>query len=294
MAQHIWFITGASRGMGACFARWALEAGDKVVATARSPKRIEETLGACDNLLPLALDVTDLDSIHTAVDTALATWGRIDILLNNAGYGIFGALEETSDAETRAIYDTNVFGTMNMIRAVLPAMRAQQSGRIVTIASMTGYSTDPGGSLYNTTKFALVGLTEVLADELAPFGIEAMAVCPGMIRTGFFGSESLKRTARSIYAYDNTAVRGALDYCLTHDGRQKGDPEKVAALVFEVATSPEPLPTWLPVGKDAMKRLYRKCERMRETVEPYYERACATSFPRPDAAPSATESGHAK
>ncbi|MGI6591426.1 MAG: SDR family NAD(P)-dependent oxidoreductase [Eggerthellaceae bacterium] len=281
MTQRVWFITGASRGMGACFAQCALDAGDAVVATARSPKKIGGTFGPSDNLLPVALDVTDSESIAHAVSAALDHFGRIDILLNNAGYGIFGALEETSDAETRAIYDTNVFGTMNVIRAVLPTMRAQHTGRIVTIASMAGYATDPGGALYDTTKFALVGLTEVLAQELAPFGIEAMAVCPGMIRTGFFGAQSMKTPEHLMEAYSGTPARGALEYCQSHDGRQYGDPEKVARLVYEVSTATEPMPTWLPVGKDAMKKLFEKCDCMKQVVEPYYERACATSYPRP-------------
>lgn len=280
MDERVWLITGASRGMGACFAKRALEEGDCVAASARRPEAITKALGESDRLLPVELDVTDRDSIAAAVDKVIATFGRIDVLLNNAGYGIFGALEETTDAETRAIYDTNVFGTMNVIRAVLPHLRERQSGRIVTIASMAGYATDPGGSLYDSTKFALVGLTEVLAQELKPFGIEAMAVCPGMVRTNFFGSNSLKVPAHLLPAYDGTPARGAMEYCLSHDGRQYGDPEKVAAFVYDVTTGTEPLPTWLPVGKDAMKKLFEKCETMMETVKPYYGRAAATSFPR--------------
>jgi NAD(P)-dependent dehydrogenase (short-subunit alcohol dehydrogenase family) len=280
MDERVWLITGASRGMGACFAKKALEEGDCVAASARRPEAITEALGESDHLLPVELDVTDQDSIAAAVDKVIATFGRIDVLLNNAGYGIFGALEETTDAETHAIYDTNVFGTMNVIRAVLPHLRERQSGRIVTIASMAGYATDPGGALYDSTKFALVGLTEVLAQELKPFGIETMAVCPGMIRTNFFGSNSLKVPEHLLPAYDGTPARGAMEYCLSHDGHQYGDPEKVAAFVYDVTTSTEPLPTWLPVGKDAMKKLFEKCETMMEMVKPYYDRAVATSFPR--------------
>lgn len=266
--------------MGACFAKRALEEGDCVAAGARRPETVAEALGESSRLLPVALDVTDTSSIASAVKGAIDAFGRIDVLLNNAGYGIFGALEETSDAETRAIYDTNVFGTMNVIRAVLPAMRNQHAGRIVTIASMAGYATDPGGALYDTTKFALVGLMEVLSQELKPFGIESMAVCPGMIRTNFFGSNSMKVPAHTLPAYDGTPARGAMEYCLSHDGRQYGDPEKVAQLVYEVIADPDPLPTWLPVGKDAMKKLFEKCQTMTETAKPYYERSCATAFPR--------------
>ena len=266
--------------MGACFAKKALEKGDCVAAGARRPETVVQALGKSHCLLPVALDVTDANSIAAAVKSTIDTFGHIDVLLNNAGYGIFGALEETSDAETRAIYDTNVFGTMNMIRATLPSMRSRHSGRIVTIASMAGYATDPGGALYDTTKFALVGLMEVLSQELKPFGIESMAVCPGMIRTNFFGSSSMKVPERTLSAYDGTPARGAMEYCLSHDGLQYGDPAKVAELVYQVTTDPDPLPTWLPVGKDAMKKLFEKCQMMIETAKPYYERSCATAFPR--------------
>ena len=280
MDTRVWLITGSARGMGAHFARRALAAGDCVAATARNPQAVTDALGTADNLLAVRLDVTDTASIAQAVDAVRERFGRIDVLVNNAGYGIFGALEETTDAETRAIFDTNVFGTMNVIRAVLPTMRAQGSGRIVNVASMAGYAADPGGALYDATKFAVVGLTEVLAAELAPFGIESMAVCPGMVRTGFFGGESLRAPAHLLPAYDGSAARGALEYCQSHDGRQYGDPAKVADLVYEVATADAPLPTWLPVGKDAVKKLFEKCDAMKAAVEPYRDRASAIAFPR--------------
>lgn len=280
MDKRVWLITGASRGMGASFAKQAADAGDYVVATARRPQAVVDALGARDNVLPVALDVTDQASIAAAVEAAADRFGRIDVLLNNAGYGIFGALEETTDAETRAIFDTNVFGTMNVIRAVLPVMRGQGSGRIVNLASMAGYAADPGGALYDSTKAALISLTQVLAQELAPFGIQAMAVCPGMIRTNFFGGDSMKVPAHLMDVYQGTPARGALEYCESHDGLQYGDPDKVAAFVYEVATANEPMPTLLPVGKDAMKKLFRTCEQLVEDAKPYFDRASATSFPR--------------
>lgn len=275
-----WLITGASRGMGLEFARVALENGQNVAATARKPQAVVDALGEHDNLLPVALDVTSIESIEQAVKTTCEHFGGLDILVNNAGYGIFGALEETTDAETRAIFETNVFGTMNVIRAALPALRESESGRIVNIASMAGYSTDPGGSLYDTTKFAIVGLTEVLEGELAEFGIQCMAVCPGVIRTNFFDSTSLKRTSRTLDAYEGSAAHAAVDYCLSHNYKQHGDPVKVAKLVYDVAMS-EKMPLWLPVGKEAMKKLKAKCERMIAETEPYYEASCNTSYPRP-------------
>ena len=143
----VWVITGASRGFGAEFAKVALDHGMRVAATARKPEAITEALGIHDNLLPVQLDVCDTDSISDAIHTIIDAWGRIDVLVNNAGYGIFGSLEECTDAETRAIYDTNVFGLINVTRAVLPHMRDQQSGRIVNMGSMASFACDPGGAL---------------------------------------------------------------------------------------------------------------------------------------------------
>ena len=280
MAVRTWFITGASRGMGLEFARTALSNGQNVVATARKPETVVAALGDAENLFAVALDVTDLDSIDAAVQSAKERFGGIDILVNNAGYGIFGALEEITDAETRAIYDTNVFGTMNVTRAVLPHLRESEFARIVNIASMGGYSADAGGSLYDTTKFAIVGLTEVLSSELEEFGIQCMVVCPGMIRTNFFDATSLKRASRTLEAYEGSKAHGALEYCLSHNYRQHGDPVKVANLVYNVAMS-DKMPLWLPVGKEAVKKLKRKCARMLAETEPYYEASCDTSYPRP-------------
>ena len=283
METRVWFITGASRGMGLEFARTALANGQKVVATARRPQAVTDALGEGENLLPVALDVTDLSSIAAAVQSAKEAFGGIDILVNNAGYGIFGALEETTDAETRAIYETNVFGPMNVIRAALPCLRESEFARIVNIASMAGYATDPGGALYDSTKFAIVGLTEVLESELAEFGIQCMVVCPGMIRTNFFDGSSLKRASNTLDVYEGSAAHAALEYCLAHNYQQHGDPVKVAELVYNVAMS-EKMPLWLPVGKEAMKKLERKCQRMVAETQPYYEASCATTFPRPEKA----------
>ncbi|MDD6652197.1 MAG: SDR family oxidoreductase [Eggerthellales bacterium] len=279
MSDQVWLITGASRGMGLSFAREALSRGFKVAATARNPQAVIDALGEQENLLPLRLDVTDADSISSAVAETVATFGGIDVLLNNAGYGIFGSLEETSDAETRQIFETNLFGPMNVTRAVLPTMRAQKSGRIINIASMAAFAADPGGTLYDTTKAALLSLTDVLSKELACFGIQAMCVCPGMIRTEFFGGSSLKTPENLMEEYAGTPARGAMDYCLSHDGRQYGDPEKVAKVLIDVATS-EKMPVILPIGKDAVKKFLAVCDQGKAEIEPYIEAASNTSFPR--------------
>ena len=273
MDTQVWFITGASRGFGSAFARTALAHGARVVAAARKPEVVTETLGVSDNLLPVALDVTDEASIARAVEQAIAAFGRIDVLVNNAGYGIFGALEELSDAEARAIFDTNVFGMMSVTRAVLPHMRAHKSGRIVNIGSMASFSCDPGGTLYDATKFAVAAVSEALALEMRPFGIESMVVEPGMFRTNFFDGSSIRTPVHPLAAYDGTPARGAEDFCLGHNYQQHGDPDKAAAFVYRVASSPEPLPLWLPVGKDAVKKFEKKLTRMVESIQPYKDEA---------------------
>lgn len=269
----VWFITGASRGFGNEFARVALEHGCKVAATARKPEAVTQTLGEHENLLPIALDVTNQEQIDDAVKKAIDTYGRIDVLVNNAGYGIFGALEEINDAETRAIFDTNVFGAMNVTRAVLPHMRSQKSGRIVMLGSAASLACDPGGALYDTTKAALASLSNVLSLEMKPFGIQSMVIAPGMCRTNFFDGSSIQRPTSPMSVYDNTPARGAEDYCLSNNYQQHGDPAKAAELVYQVVSSPEPMPAWLPLGKDAVKKYEKTLTRMIEALQPYKEAA---------------------
>ena len=270
----VWMITGASRGLGSEFAKVAQENGCRVAATARRPEAVRASLGQRDGLLAVALDVTDAGQVAEAVQSVLDAFGRIAVLVNNAGYGIFGALEETTDAETRAIFDTNVFGMMNVTRAVLPAMRAQGSGRIVNIGSMASFACDPGGALYDATKFAVAAVSEALALEMKGFGIESMVVEPGMFRTNFFDSSSIRTLEAPLDAYDGTPARGALEFCLDNNYRQHGDPRKAAQLVYDVVSSDEALPLWLPVGKDAVKKFERKLGGMVDSIQPYRDRCC--------------------
>lgn len=272
MDSPVWLITGASRGFGNSFARIALANGCRVVATARKPAAVVASLGEHDDLLPVELDVTDTQSIKTAVDAAIEAFGRIDVLVNNAGFGIFGSLEEMTDEEMRAIYETNVFGAMNVTRAVLPIMRAQGSGRIINMGSMASFACDPGGTLYDSTKFAIAGMSEALALEMKPFGIESMVVEPGMFRTNFFDGSSIRTPANPLAAYDGSPARGAEEYCLGHNYQQSGDPDKAAAFVYRVVADEDtPLPLWLPVGKDAFKKFEKKLTAMVESVSSYRE-----------------------
>ena len=203
MAQKVWMITGASRGFGAEIAKAVLAAGDKVIATARKINTLDY-LGKDSNVFPVALDVTDEAQAKKAVDAGLQQFGHIDVLVNNAGYGLFGAVEESSAQEVENIYRTNVFGLLNVTRAVLPSMREQKSGHIINISSLGGYSSYPGWGVYSSTKFAVEGLTESLHGELAPLGIHVTVVEPGFFRTDFLDSSSLIKTANVFNDYVDT------------------------------------------------------------------------------------------
>src|SRR5262249_21779486 len=200
-----WFITGASRGFGALITERALAKGDAVVATARNPKAIADRFGTHPNLLAVALDVTNEDQAKAAAQAAIDRFGRIDVLLNNAGFGLMGAVEEASAAEVEAVYRTNVFGLLTVTRAVLPHMRKARAGRILNISSIGGYRAGAGFGIYSSTKFAVEGLSEAMHAELAPLGIYVTVVEPGYFRTDFLDASSLSVSSRQISDYDETA-----------------------------------------------------------------------------------------
>ncbi len=254
--MRIWFITGSSRGFGARIAALALEKGDGVVATARTPSAVNERLGAHDALLQLPLDVTDEAQAKAAVVAAIERFGRIDVLLNNAGFGLLGAVEEATAAEIEAVYRTNVFGLLNVTRAVLPQMRARRSGRILNISSIGGYRAGPGFGIYCSTKFAVEGLSEALHHELAPLGIHVTAVEPGYFRTDFLDPRSLSVSEPRIADYEETAGatrKRAGD--LNHG--QPGDPEKLARALVAFVDAPNP-PVRLPLGSDTVAAIEAK------------------------------------
>ena len=244
-----WFITGASSGFGMAFAQHALASGYNVVATARAPGKLEAlTKAAPERVLVLRLDVTRADEAGAAVKAAIARFGRIDVLINNAGYGIVGAVEETSDAEFRAQMDTNFFGAVSVARAVLPQMRAQRSGAIVNVSSLGGQLSFGGFSAYSASKFALEGMSEALAQEVAPFGIKVMILEPGAFRTGF-AAEALKHMP--IHEAYKDIVGGTRAFAQGMHGTQAGDPMKAAAAV-DLALKAETTPLRLAVGDDAV------------------------------------------
>ena len=251
-----WFITGASRGFGALVVETALAQGDTVVATARNAAAITERFGEHPNLLAVTLDVTDEAMAITAVDAAIARFGKIDVLLNNAGFGLMGAVEEASTAEIEAVYRTNVFGLLNVTRAVLPHMREARSGRILNISSIGGYRGAAGFGVYCSTKFAVEGLSEAMHDELVPLDIHVTVIEPGYFRTDFLDTSSLSISPTIIEDYAATAgkVRNVASG-LNHS--QPGDPSKLAKVLIEFAKVPNP-PVRLPLGSDTVAAIEAK------------------------------------
>lgn len=251
-----WFITGASRGFGAKIAALALAQGDNVVATARNPHDVSRRLGRHPSLLALPLDVTDEAQAQSTAKAAVARFGRIDVLLNNAGYGLLGAVEEATGEEVERLYRTNVFGLLHVTRAVLPYMRSQRSGRILNISSIGGYRGAAGFGVYSSTKFAVEGLSEALHAELAPLGIHVTVVEPGYFRTDFLDSTSLAVSPVRIEDYNTSAGRvRAVAVDLNHG--QPGDPDRLAQVLVDLADASNP-PVRLPLGSDTVAAIQAK------------------------------------
>jgi NAD(P)-dependent dehydrogenase (short-subunit alcohol dehydrogenase family) len=273
--QKVWFITGATRGFGVRIARAVLESGSSVVATGRNPAAIEAALGAHPNLLALPLDVTSEAEAHAAVTTAVKRFGRIDILVNNAGYGLLGAVEEATAAEIEQLYATNVFGLLNVTRAVLPQMRRQRSGHIINLSSLGGYKAYYGWGVYGSTKFAVEGLTEALSMELAPLGIQATVVEPGFFRTDFLDATSLKISAEIADYGDTVGQMRQLAAKINH--AQPGNPDQLAAAILTLAASTNP-PRRLALGSDAVQRIADKHQEVEAEVNQWRELSLSTDF----------------
>jgi NAD(P)-dependent dehydrogenase (short-subunit alcohol dehydrogenase family) len=274
--MKIWFVTGASRGFGSLVTEQALTRGDAVAATARNPKTLTDRFGDQPNLLVLALDVTDEAQAREAAAAAIARFGRIDVLLNNAGFGLMGAVEEASAAEVEAVYRTNVFGLLNVTRAVLPYMRRARAGRILNVSSIGGYRGAAGFGVYSSTKFAVEGLSEALHAELTPLGIDVTVVEPGYFRTDFLDASSLAVSPSVIADYEGTAgqVRRVATR-LSHN--QPGDPSKLARVLLELADAPNP-PVRMPLGSDTVAAIEAKLASDAAIVAAWREVAVSTDF----------------
>jgi NAD(P)-dependent dehydrogenase (short-subunit alcohol dehydrogenase family) len=272
--QRVWLITGASSGFGRAIADAALARGDSVVATSRRTDTLAD-LGGDGQVHPVALDVTDATQRDAAVAEAIDRFGRIDVLVNNAGRTQVGAVEETTDEELRDLFELHFFAPAALTRAVLPHMRRQGSGAVVQMSSVGGQVTAPGFSAYCATKFALEGLTETLRDEVAGFGIRTLIVEPGAFRTGLFRSDAAYESAE-MPEYADT-VGPTREYVRTNHGLQPGDPNKAAEAIIEALDSDEP-PLRLVLGADAIGNIETRLESVAAELSAWRDVGRATAF----------------
>ncbi len=275
MAQT-WFITGTSSGFGEAFARFAIAQGHNVAATARDASKLAALAArAPEQVLALTLDVTQAGDAETAIKAAVARFGRIDVLINNAGYGIVGAVEETPDAELRALMDTNFFGAIAVTRAALPVLRAQKAGAIVNISSLGGQLSMPGFGAYSASKFALEGLSEALAAEMAPFGVKVLIVEPGQFRTNLAAAGAMRQMPDTGF-YDTTAGR-VREFARTMHDTQPGDPLKAAAAI-DRALRAEKTPLRLQLGADAVEMVRSHAQALLADLEQWAPLAVGTAL----------------
>jgi NAD(P)-dependent dehydrogenase (short-subunit alcohol dehydrogenase family) len=277
--MRVWFITGASRGFGALITQEALNAGDAVVATARSPAGLAEKFGNHPNLLPVALDVSNEAQAHEAAAEAVKRFGKIDILVNNAGYGLLGAVEEATAEEIEKLYATNVFGLLKVTRAVLPHMRRQRSGHVMNMSSVGGYQSFAGWGVYCSTKFAVEGLSEAMAAELQPLGIKVTVIEPGFFRTDFLDASSLSVSPSSIDDYKETPAGAMRDFAGGHNHGQAGDPARLAKATITLGHSDNP-PLRMHFGTDTVSWVEGKNAYVMKELADWRELAVSTDFPK--------------
>jgi NAD(P)-dependent dehydrogenase (short-subunit alcohol dehydrogenase family) len=274
--MRTWIITGANRGLGLEMAKAALNAGDQVVVTARDPESIQLSEFEPARVLALALDVTDPAAIARVVESTLERFGRIDILVNNAGYGQLGAFEEVGRDTIAKQFATNVFGVFDMTRDILPVMRRQRSGHVITISSIAGMEGFEGSSVYCSTKHAVSGWSEGLRKEVAPFGIKVSCVYPGRFRTDFLDTSSVRYGDKVIDDYaEKSAIRRRILESDNH--KQIGDPVKFGAAILKLVDESEP-PVWLATGSDAYAIFTNKSAALRDNAEAWKSVTLSTDF----------------
>jgi NAD(P)-dependent dehydrogenase (short-subunit alcohol dehydrogenase family) len=274
--KKVWFITGASKGLGLSLVHQLLKAGQYVAATSRNIDELKKAVTAeAAKFLPLAVNLADEKSVEDAIKATIAKFERIDVVINNAGYGIGGSIEELSDEETRNSFDVNVFGTLNVIRKASPYLRAQRAGHIINIASIAGIAGATGWAIYAATKSAVIALSEVSAEDLKEFGIKVTVVAPGAFRTSFLTPDSLILAANPIAEYEE--VRAIHAKYLNMDGQQVGDPEKAAAAMISLASMPNP-PVHLLLGNDAFQRANSKVESLTKEFKHWKAITISTDF----------------
>ncbi|MGF1938048.1 MAG: oxidoreductase [Nostoc sp. ChiQUE02] len=273
---RVWFITGTSSGLGRALAETVLERGETVVLTARNPQQIEDLAASFpDRTLALQLDVTKPEEVREAVKQAIANFGRIDVLVNNAGCKVGGVVEEISDEEVRYQFETNFFGVVETLRAVLPHMRKQRSGHILNISSTACFMAEPTGGFYGSSKLALEGISGSLAFEVAPFGIKVTAVEPGSFKTDFI-KRSFVANDSQIDDYKELVNKSRQDMLDDH-GKQPGDPKKAALAMIQVVDSDNP-PQRLALGADAVEIIDYALEFMKGDLDAWREVSVNTAF----------------
>jgi NAD(P)-dependent dehydrogenase (short-subunit alcohol dehydrogenase family) len=271
-SKKVWFITGISRGLGKAIAQEALSRGDSVIGTSRDGSH--EIDSGSGNLHVLPLDVNNREQVFVALEKAYEIYLRLDVLVNNAGYGQLGPIEHVSAMDARRQFETNFFGALNVIQAALPSMRAQHSGHIINVSSIAGFDATPGGGLYAASKFALEGLSESLAKEVKPLGLHVTIVEPGAFRTDFLSDKSLKISGLGEeYAHLNAVFERFSNM----DGTQAGDPARAAEAIVDVTREEEP-PLRLVLGPDALMRVNNKIASLNDELKRYESVSRNTDF----------------
>jgi NAD(P)-dependent dehydrogenase (short-subunit alcohol dehydrogenase family) len=275
MTRRVWFITGISRGLGLALAKAAIAAGDHVIGTTRDGTRPTDL--KADDIAILAMEAAETAAITSVVLNAHRIHGRLDVVVNNAGYGLIGPIEASSAQEIERQFAVNVFGPLAVIRAALPLLRRQKSGHIINMSSIAAIAPAAGAGLYAASKSALWALSQSLAQEVAPFGIRTTTVSPGPFRTDFLSEHSMRRTAITIEDYEATATGEAVGSLMQRAGTQKGDPAKAALAVLHIVEAAEP-PVDLVLGADALDRLRGRLQHLDNDVKRWHELSRSTDI----------------
>jgi NAD(P)-dependent dehydrogenase (short-subunit alcohol dehydrogenase family) len=271
--QKVWLITGASKGIGLQLVNLVLSLGHQVVATSRTRASLEKGITVNpENLLPLETDITSDTEVKKAIDLAIGHFGRIDVVVNNAGYSLVGSMEEMSDEEFRSTMDVNLFGTVNVVRNVMPYLRKQGSGHIINISSNAGYVGFANAASYNAAKFGVVGLTEALAQEVKPFGINVTVVAPGQFRTEFMNSIQYVKNRIDVYGIDEAEKTWS-----EFSGKQQGDPHKLTNILVDITEMEQP-PLHLLLGPDTYELVLKKRAQEDAEFEQWKNITLSTNF----------------
>src|SRR5450432_4329136 len=273
----VWYVTGASQGLGLILVKKLLENGYRVAATSRNAHALSQAVGFTDKdrFLPLAVDLNNLDGINDSIQQTLAAFGRIDVVVNNAGYGMAGAVEEIAEQDIRNIFNVNLFAIIDVVKSVLPVMRSQKSGYIINIGSVAGFVGAPGWSVYSATKAAVAAFSEVIALDVKEFGIKVTVVEPSCFRTGFLSKDSLAYKESKLDGYQ--AVKDVQKRYLAGNGQQPGDPEKASEILIGLSEK-ENAPLHLYLGKDAYHRASGKLAAMTAELEEWKSTTISADF----------------